>query len=558
LSRKIILSEEECFQPFSRTEPKPYQRDIINELRIELAQGKDVALQLPTGTGKTFIYLPVAKAAAAKDYRVAILAATNLIVDQISDKYLPYFKKDPRAYIVKGIEHYPCLITSNYANYTTCTIEQRTECETTNPNCEVIRTNKQLEEYGLILTNFHKFLSVRTEKGFDLVIIDDSHGFENALSDKFQTNISYYQIEKIYQEHESKKDILSDFTGNFLDSFDEAFITVPPEDLNRKIPDDIVKEISEIEGVEDIWNQMPSLSAFEQSVCYNLLYFVECCKKTSLNMFYIQKDYYRRDKSEEANLIVRKSEAYQKQIIKSLFGNSAVLFASATPGDIVTHARNCTHRNYLEDDVTIIPRVRPPIVDNWFKNLKIYEIQDLPDDPIENGTEIAAKIINKTKGKVLLLFKSYRDQKRAQYFLKKVVSRRIVFIDESYQNELVQDLVESADIIMATASSRLWEGIDISNLTLEIIFSLPFIRPPVYLDPKKSFPFNKRKMLIRLQQGIGRLIRNENDRGICVILDSKLRKYEGSKNFSQHYRDRIFPVSVNNLIEKIEADLWGK
>lgn len=558
MGNPIVISEEECFRAFLRTEPKSYQRNIIKELNVELAKGKDVVLQLPTGTGKTFVYLPVAITAAANNYRVAILTATNLIIDQIVSKYLPYFRTDPEVYVAKGIEHYLCQITNNNAEYTRCTPEQRGLCETENPECDVIYTNKQLEEHQLILTNFHKFLSVPTSRGFDFVVIDDSHGFENALSDKFQTNISYYQIEKLYREHESKEDTISDFAGNFLDSFDDAFRTVPPKEFKKRVPEDIIKEIAQMEGYDEVLGQLSTLDELEKGVFYNLLYFVKCCKNTSLNMFYIQKDYYFPDKPQEANLIARRSEVFQKHIIKSLFANSLVLFVSATPGDVYTHAKYCTHKKYSEDDIVILPYSYPPVVENWFKNLEIYETQDFPEDPIENGTEIAATIIKKTKGKVLLLFKSYRDQRRAESFLRKLVPRKIVFIDESYQNELVQELVEKADIIMATASSRLWEGIDISDLKMEIIFSLPFIRPPVYLDSTKSFPFVRRKMLIRLQQGIGRLIRKENDKGVCVILDNRLKKYKNSRNFSSSFRERIFPVSVHELIEKIENSFGSR
>lgn len=34
------------------------------------------------------------------------------------------------------------------------------------------------------------------------------------------------------------------------------------------------------------------------------------------------------------------------------------------------------------------------------------------------------------------------------------------------------------------------------------------------------------EMLIKLKQGVGRLIRSENDKGIVCILDSRLPKYE--------------------------------
>ena len=101
-----------------------------------------------------------------------------------------------------------------------------------------------------------------------------------------------------------------------------------------------------------------------------------------------------------------------------------------------------------------------------------------------------------------MLFKSYRDQRTARGSLRRNIDRQITFIEEGMQNEEVQELVEIGDIIMASASSRLWEGIDISNLKLEIIFSLPFIRPPIHLPADRSFPYVVRKMLIRLLKNI--------------------------------------------------------
>jgi ATP-dependent DNA helicase DinG len=74
----------------------------------------------------------------------------------------------------------------------------------------------------------------------------------------------------------------------------------------------------------------------------------------------------------------------------------------------------------------------------------------------------------------------------------------------------------------------------------------------VYLEKNDGFQFTKRKMLIRLQQGIGRLIRNQDDKGICVILDKRLEKYKGSKDFAEAYREKIEPVSLDELVEKLK------
>lgn len=543
---------------FSRTSPKSYQSGPIKELVSELLQGKDVALYLPTGTGKTFVYLPVTIAAANKGYRVCILVATNLIMDQVARNYLPSFKTKIQPYYAKGIEHYDCPLTNDVADYGTCTAQQRLECSKQKSKCMVLHTNTQLEEHNFIITNFHKFLSVPTTRGFDLVVVDDSHGFENALADKFQTRISYYEINGVFKRHEQRGDALSDFAGAFLDFFDDALRAVPQEQLSRKAPDDVIKSIAEIESYDRLQKELKNLDELDRSICYNTMYFVKCCQNASLNTFYIQKDYYNRDDPQEAYLIARKSEAFQARVIRNLFAKAKVIFATATPGDIPTHAAYCTHRNYTEDSLAIVPEKQPEIVKNWFKGLSILETSDLSGDAkdsVEKGAQIASEILKNSHVKTLLLFKNYRDQKRAETLLKRNANRDITFIDDSFQTETVQKLVEKADVIMATASSRLWEGIDIKNLKLEIIFSLPFIRPPVHLDQSKSFPYVKRKMLVRLQQGIGRLIRKEKDHGVCVVMDNRLEKYKNSSNFSESYREKITRVSIGEVCQKVEKTL---
>jgi Rad3-related DNA helicase len=563
LTNGLAISAEECLTVFSRPSPKPYQTSSIRELVDELSKGKDAVLCLPTGTGKTFVYLPVAITAASNGFRVCVLVATNLIMEQIKLKYMPSLKPKIDPDYVKGIENYECELTKGKADYGTCTKEQRIECSNKGSKCEVLLTNELLDKSNFVITNFHKFLSVPTTKAFDLVIIDDSHGFENALEDKFQTRVSYHEVDQIFRKHEEKSDLLSDFSGAFLDFFDDAWSTIPPEQLVRRMPDDVIKNLAEIKSYDKLRSELRNLDKLDRSLCYNLMYFVDCCRNASLNTFYLQKDWYNRDDRLEAYLISRKSETYQDRVIKNLFRKAKVAFISATPGEVITHAKYCTHRNYTQNSLAIVPHQQPLAIRNWFEGLTIFETNDISgdaQDSIEKGAQIAAGILKKspTKGRALLLFKNYRDQRKAEVLLKKNVDRDITFIDDGFQTETVQELVEKADVIMATASSRLWEGIDISNLKLEIVFSLPFIRPPVYLDQNKSFSYGKRKMLVRLQQGIGRLIRKEKDRGVCVIMDNRLEKYKTSSNFSELYRERVVSVNSSDICKKVEKTLLVK
>ena len=76
----------------------------------------------------------------------------------------------------------------------------------------------------------------------------------------------------------------------------------------------------------------------------------------------------------------------------------------------------------------------------------------------------------------------------------------------------------------------LWEGLDIPGPSLSnvIIWSLPFPpHDPVYEAKRKasSSPYEEVDlpyMLLRLRQGMGRLIRSHEDRGIVTILAEEL------------------------------------
>jgi ATP-dependent DNA helicase DinG len=217
----------------------------------------------------------------------------------------------------------------------------------------------------------------------------------------------------------------------------------------------------------------------------------------------------------------------------------------------------------------VTPSIKPKEVRTWFDKLHIYNVHgdhENPDLTFDECADLTGQFLSRSHGKCLLLFKNYRDQRRAEIAIKPAVKNRdITFVDDSYETEELQQLVEKADVIMASASSRLWEGINISNLKLEVIFSLPFIRPPVYMDMTKSFPYVRRRMLIRLQQGIGRLIRNEGDSGVCVVLNyaakpsaqTKLASHMTSRDFSPEIRDRISTVGKAAVVEKVLTHLNG-
>jgi Rad3-related DNA helicase len=171
---------------------------------------------------------------------------------------------------------------------------------------------------------------------------------------------------------------------------------------------------------------------------------------------------------------------------------------------------------------------------------------------LENFREalrFATNIIHDTKVKTILLFKNYNDQKMAKDFMENEFED-IYFIERDDDEDTIHQYANQSRIILASASTRLWEGISIQDLSLGIIFTPPFIRVPVHI-PKPTYPYNERIMLRRLQQGIGRLIRGETDEGICLLLDTNFDKYVRKKRFADELKDRVRKISSGNLLAEI-------
>jgi len=142
------------------------------------------------------------------------------------------------------------------------------------------------------------------------------------------------------------------------------------------------------------------------------------------------------------------------------------------------------------------------------------------------------KVIEEEEAQTLLLFKS----KQAMHGFKSILSEEQLvqygFEGDKELSSLVRDFQNGK--LKVLASYHLWEGLDLPEeaLTRVIIMDLPFPPSDPLFDAKRSFaddPFVEVElpfMLLRLQQGMGRLIRTMNDHGtIHLLLNETEMKY---------------------------------
>ena len=107
------------------------------------------------------------------------------------------------------------------------------------------------------------------------------------------------------------------------------------------------------------------------------------------------------------------------------------------------------------------------------------------------------------------------------------------------QESILRKFKDDTDSVLL-GTGAYWEGIDIQGKSLSnlVIFRLPFPVPDPIIDYKASISKDPLmevqvpEMIIKLKQGIGRLIRSEKDTGIVSIIDPRLRENPPSR-----YRD---------------------
>ena len=135
----------------------------------------------------------------------------------------------------------------------------------------------------------------------------------------------------------------------------------------------------------------------------------------------------------------------------------------------------------------------------------------------------------------LILFKSKQAMLEFKSKLSMMSRLTMAFEGDRELSAIVRDFQDG--ITKTLCSYHLWEGLDLPEeaLTRVVIFDLPFPPHDPLFDAKRSFaedPFEEVElpfMQLRLQQGMGRLIRTSNDHGdIHILLNEEEAKLKNS------------------------------
>lgn len=168
----------------------------------------------------------------------------------------------------------------------------------------------------------------------------------------------------------------------------------------------------------------------------------------------------------------------------------------------------------------------------------IYYCDDLPHPTqeheafIEQGVQRLLEVLEISGGKALVLFTAKTDMEEVYTILSKLNLPYKVLMQQpgSSQDKILNEFREDTNSVLL-GTGAYWEGVSIEGKSLSnvVIFRLPFPVPDPIIEYKASIAKDALmdvrvpEMIIKLKQGIGRLIRNFSDTGIVCIIDPRLR-----------------------------------
>jgi ATP-dependent DNA helicase DinG len=202
---------------------------------------------------------------------------------------------------------------------------------------------------------------------------------------------------------------------------------------------------------------------------------------------------------------------------------------------------------------------------DYRRQAKLILVDGMPDPTADREqfdarcVALIRRYVARSDGRAFVLFTSYEMMRRAASELTPWLAEQDLALysqaDGVPRHEMLQRFKSNPRSVLFGADS-FWQGVDVPGDALQnvIITKLPFSVPDQPLLQARLEAIRKRggnpfmeyqvpEAAIRLKQGFGRLIRSQQDRGIVVLLDPRVR----TKRYGQILLDSLPQCEV--LIE---------
>ncbi len=242
---------------------------------------------------------------------------------------------------------------------------------------------------------------------------------------------------------------------------------------------------------------------------------------------------------------------------ESLFGTDTVVMMSATLAaggrfDYLRRSVGCP------DSLELV--AESPF--DYQRQAILYVPRDLPDprspDFYPRVTPLIEQILLHTDGRAFVLFTSYRGMNEVYKALSGRLRWTVLRQGDKPKTELMREFMTDVHSVLFGVSNG-------EALSAVIIDKLPFPTPNDPVVEAKCTAIKARggndfrdyflpEAILRLRQGVGRLIRSKSDRGLVAILDSRLV----SKGYGRHILDSLPPFRRISSLENVGLFFGGE
>lgn len=424
--------------------------------------------------------------------------------------------------------------------------------------CFLMRARKRATDANIVVINHHLFFADSRLKedgfgdllpNFDVIIFDEAHKIFDIASNFYTRQFSTRKLRYLMDDVLRNWPILDLVNQPFkqysleLDKIiDYLLITMRNQPdkiswdrLNLEFKNCLIKFL---DFVRILLEHMPKDAILDNRG-------LEICREQLLDFEIFIEDFIRSTK--DTNDFIRWVEIFKHTIVmhitpfaidsqfqKQIFANKcAYIFTSATL-TVVDSFKNFV--NPL--GITSENLVKFPSAFNFNKQTLLYLPHDIPDPKSKEYYELLVKkvlpIIKACGGRTFFLFTSHDALQRTAKILSKQVAYPLLIQGEESKSILLEKFKTFKHAILL-GTSTFWEGVDVKgeSLSCVIIDKIPFLSPmdPViqgraaFIEKNGQSGFADLSLpsaVIALKQGVGRLIRDINDKGVLVIADPRV------------------------------------